>query len=820
MRSQAGCTTISPPTITRTRFLPERRRAKVLVVSEGNLYLQAALLLDEYLDVTTVTPAELRAHPRGGRVEGGRRRLRPRDPAEPPRANALYLDPRGPGSPVKVGDELAQPGLRQDRPQAPDRPLPRARRREHRARAQAHAARRGDKVVGATRAGRGRSSSPGMRGGYKFVALGFDPAHERSPAPHGVAALPPRTRSTGSTTRTRATSRASARATCGASPSPGTAQSRRRRSRTPTARPSRSRSTRGARSTWESAPASTSCRCRLRPRARPRRRRPSPRTSSTQAESTIAPAKELVVDGKTAGPVQGFHVGVRREIRIYLLLDRGAPERGRVGDLPPEAHRMSDRGEEDRASARSSSRSARCSSGRTCTSSGTRGPTLAWTRHGEPYELLAPRMLGLVLLVPYFVWMLGRSLADLPLAQRVASVVLRAAFVALLALGLARLARTATTQKVCTVYLVDVSDSVPGREPRGRAGGDPEGARREARGRPRPRRHVRAPPARRPPRRRREEMPAIARHDAVAAAHSRRAKTGLGAATDIASALQLAYGLYPAGYLRRAVILSDGVQTDGDLLAEANRARRFGVKLFAVPYHRPVPGEVAVRDLRAPDRVRVGEPFELHAQIFASRAETVKVTLKQGEAINGLDGVRTVDLKAGDNDVAVQERRARRRRGDLRARRDATSPRTASPRTTATPSPSPSPVAPRSSTSRATPQRATYLASALTAQEFDVDVRGPSELPVDACASSSATTSSSSATRPPSRSRSRSRTPSSSTCATSAAASSSPAARTATGSAAGTTRRSSGSSRCGWTPRSVATSPGSRWSSSSTARAR
>ena len=38
-------------------------------------------------------------------------------------------------------------------------------------------------------------------------------------------------------------------------------------------------------------------------------------------------------------------------------------------------------------------------------------------------------------------------------------------------------------------------------------------------------------------------------------------------------------------------------------------------------------------------------------QVFASRPETVKLTLKQGEAINGLDGVRTVDLRAGDNDV-------------------------------------------------------------------------------------------------------------------------------------------------------------------------
>ncbi|HEY6463877.1 MAG TPA: hypothetical protein VIY73_27090, partial [Polyangiaceae bacterium] len=79
------------------------------------------------------------------------------------------------------------------------------------------------------------------------------------------------------------------------------------------------------------------------------------------------------------------------------------------------------------------------------------GPTIAWNRGGQDYELLAPRMLGIALLAPYFLWMMGRSLADLPLAQRILSVLLRVAFVAVLALGLARLAHTATTQKVCTV---------------------------------------------------------------------------------------------------------------------------------------------------------------------------------------------------------------------------------------------------------------------------------------------------------------------------------------------------------------------------------
>jgi len=37
-------------------LLPERRRARVQVVTKGNMYLEAALLLDEYLDVKTVAP--------------------------------------------------------------------------------------------------------------------------------------------------------------------------------------------------------------------------------------------------------------------------------------------------------------------------------------------------------------------------------------------------------------------------------------------------------------------------------------------------------------------------------------------------------------------------------------------------------------------------------------------------------------------------------------------------------------------------------------------------------------------------------------------
>ncbi len=71
-------------------LLPERRRARILVVSAGNTYLEASLLLDEYLDVTQITPGASLA----------RRQIRPSPSSTtvaPPLSDrigaALYLNP-------------------------------------------------------------------------------------------------------------------------------------------------------------------------------------------------------------------------------------------------------------------------------------------------------------------------------------------------------------------------------------------------------------------------------------------------------------------------------------------------------------------------------------------------------------------------------------------------------------------------------------------------------------------------------------------------------------------------------------------------------
>ena len=152
-------------------LLPERRRAKVLVVTEGDTYLDAALLLDEYLDVVDVAPKGYPAAIAGGdwdvvifdRVT----------PAEMPKTNALYLDPRGTGAPVKIGPELSRPGFDKIERR---HPAVRFLALDDVNVAVAHklVPEPGDKVLGAAEGGASPILVAGVRGGRKFVALGFD----------------------------------------------------------------------------------------------------------------------------------------------------------------------------------------------------------------------------------------------------------------------------------------------------------------------------------------------------------------------------------------------------------------------------------------------------------------------------------------------------------------------------------------------------------------------------------------------------------------------------------------------------------------------
>jgi len=155
-------------------LMPERRRARVQVVTDGNnTYLEAALLLDEYLDVTTVLPAK---YPAEGvydvTIFDG---VAP--PYQPGSGHVFYLNPSGKDVPFTVDKEL-----KNDDAENPlgfdtiddEHPIVKHTKLELVNVLRAHTLKgnKEDKVLGARF--KGPLLIAGRREGHKFVALGFD----------------------------------------------------------------------------------------------------------------------------------------------------------------------------------------------------------------------------------------------------------------------------------------------------------------------------------------------------------------------------------------------------------------------------------------------------------------------------------------------------------------------------------------------------------------------------------------------------------------------------------------------------------------------
>lgn len=319
-------------------LLPERRRAKVLVVTSGNTYLEAALLLDEYLDVQLASPKE---YVERIALSGAKHDVVIFDgvtPVEPPRAHAIYLDPRGPGAPVKVESELKNPGF--DRIER-KHPIVRWTALDDVNIARGHklVPQPGDKSVGAS--AEGSILVTGQRGGYKFVAIGFDPRDSDLPlrvawpllllnsvnfftdedsqyissfrtgdvwrvpvvTQTGQAKLkvPGGTELFVPVHEGRAVylgERAGFYEIAGSEGFDPTESSASKKAPDAPEPASKQAATAGAPSTTAAFAANL----------------------LDAEESSIEAAKELVVDGKKAGTLSGFQIGVRREIWIYLLI--------------------------------------------------------------------------------------------------------------------------------------------------------------------------------------------------------------------------------------------------------------------------------------------------------------------------------------------------------------------------------------------------------------------------------------------------------------------------------------------------------------------
>ncbi len=699
-------------------LMPERRRARVLVVTPGNTYLEATLLLDEYLDVTSVVPSK---YPPSGQFD-----VTIFDGVAPPLApnsgGALYLNPPEEGAPVKRGKAISMFGF-----DVWDKKNPILRWMVmgdiQVAQGFTLKPEKEDRVIGAS--GLGPLLVTGRRSGKKFVELGFDPRDSdmvlrvawplfvlntindfieedtsyvssfttgnvwNIPAPSGpeIATLEgPRWQDSQHSHQGRA---------CGLSRGSG----------------------RLLRAHGESGAGAGDQHVRrepLEPRGKP--------------DHAGRKARARWQASRDAGGLRSRNASRA----VALSAHRGSdPLDPRVDHVPSEAHRMSPRARKILWGVFVALVGIGLFWAYQNYVLGAGVSAFKWVKDGKTYELLEPKTLGLILLAPLLLFIIGRSLADLPWQQRVIGVILRVAFIALLALGLARLARTAETSKVATVILLDVSDSVE--DPSIEEAQKAVQAAIDARGSEDVVKLIAF--AKRP---RLVEMKEEGGKPVVPDLNELRkgtidslTKIGVekpGAGSDIQAAMQLAYGVFPPGYLKRMLVMTDGVETDGDVLAEANRARGFDVKVYAIPYRRPPPGEVALRNMHVPEKVDIGQPFDVTANVYSSRTTTAKARLYQGEALNGLDGVREIDLKPGENEVKFKS--IVRVGGQVtyslkldEIKQDKFKENNQYAATVDVPG------RPTVLYVEGQPQRASYLTSALNAQQFDVDVRAPSAFP-------------------------------------------------------------------------------------------
>jgi Ca-activated chloride channel homolog len=120
-------------------------------------------------------------------------------------------------------------------------------------------------------------------------------------------------------------------------------------------------------------------------------------------------------------------------------------------------------------------------------------------------------------------------------------------------------------------------------------------------------------------------------------------------ATDLAGAVTLAAGALPRD--GRAVVLSDGLATAGDLTAAAKVARDAGVTVDAVqlPVEQP-PRDAAVTRLAAGSPLHLGDQLALQATVTSTVAARATLILSRD---NREIGRQTLALRAGDNSLLL-----------------------------------------------------------------------------------------------------------------------------------------------------------------------
>jgi Ca-activated chloride channel homolog len=236
---------------------------------------------------------------------------------------------------------------------------------------------------------------------------------------------------------------------------------------------------------------------------------------------------------------------------------------------------------------------------------GSVGPDIIEALKGRDIVVREPSFVWVLCIIPLLLLLRATSLSDLPRTQQIASFVFRAAMVIAATLSLIGLEKIEREDiRTTTVFVVDTSDSVPDdflEQTRQRI---------EAVWNQRGLHTVRvvsfAGNAKE------EDLPAGGN---VLPPLTRRGDE-TGKATNVQGALQFAFALLDSSTLGRIVLVTDGKETEGDLLGEERVAQRFHVPIHYLDFSElKQPAELMVTNVEVPSRIRAGIPFETKASV-------------------------------------------------------------------------------------------------------------------------------------------------------------------------------------------------------------
>jgi len=257
-----------------------------------------------------------------------------------------------------------------------------------------------------------------------------------------------------------------------------------------------------------------------------------------------------------------------------------------------------------------------------------------------PLAFDQPAWLWLLVLVPAVVAVSLRTLVALEPARRAAAIVLRCLVVALTAMCLAEPMSVRTSDKLTVFFLIDRSDSVKNLldvqerylhevSATNMQADDRVGVIDFARN---------------------AFIQQLPMGGGYHIAEGRLPEMENRDRTDIAAAIRLAMASFPSDSAKRIVVLSDGNDNMGDVLAEGARAQAEGIAIDVVPLWYEHSREVYIDRMVAPTQVEDGDMVPLRIVLHAEQATRGRINLyHNGELVSVPEEMARIALAPGAN---------------------------------------------------------------------------------------------------------------------------------------------------------------------------